>query len=138
MVQRICLSVCPSVTNFDPNYLRIGWTEWAKKILDIYGKMMVLKKKILSKMWPAGPGPGPKKQHFDQISQLFGEGSGWNFIKRLKFEIEKKEKKICRSRPRAERLIPTVGKQDIGNLSVCLSQFVPPQKMVKWIYLDLI
>ena len=132
------LSVCPSVTNFDPNYLRIGWTEWAKKIQDIYGKMKVLKKFYLSKMWLAGPGPGPKKQHFDQISQLFGEGSGWNFIKRLKFEIEKKEKKIRRSRPRAERLIPTVGKQDIGNLSVCLSQFVPPQKMVKWIYLDLI
>ena len=24
-------SVCPSMTNFDPNYLWTGWTEWAKK-----------------------------------------------------------------------------------------------------------
>ena len=27
---RFCLSVCLSVTNFDPNYLRTGKTEWAK------------------------------------------------------------------------------------------------------------
>ena len=28
----VCLSVSPSVTNFDPNYLRTSKTEWAKKI----------------------------------------------------------------------------------------------------------
>ena len=28
-----CLSVCPSVTNFDPNYLRTGRTEWGKKLI---------------------------------------------------------------------------------------------------------
>ena len=27
----VCLSVCLSVTKFDPNYLRTGKTEWAKK-----------------------------------------------------------------------------------------------------------
>ena len=30
--QRNCLSVCLSVVNFDPNYLRTGKTEWAKKL----------------------------------------------------------------------------------------------------------
>ena len=29
------LSVCLSVTNFVPNYLRIGKTEWAKKLAHI-------------------------------------------------------------------------------------------------------
>ena len=27
------LSVCLSVVNFDPNYLRTGKTEWAKKLI---------------------------------------------------------------------------------------------------------
>ena len=27
-----CLSVCLYAVNFEPNYLRTGWTEWAKKL----------------------------------------------------------------------------------------------------------
>ena len=37
------LSVCLSVTEFDPNYLRTGKIEWAEIFLDIYGKSYVSK-----------------------------------------------------------------------------------------------
>ena len=41
----------------------------------------------------------------------------WNFKKGLNFAKEKKiKKKFSLLGPRAERLIPTVGKQDIGNV----------------------
>ena len=35
--------VCPSVTNFDPNYLRSGCTEWAKKFRTFMAKTRVSK-----------------------------------------------------------------------------------------------
>ena len=31
----VCLSVCLSVINFDPNYLRTGRTEWAEIFLGL-------------------------------------------------------------------------------------------------------
>ena len=31
--QRICLSVRPSIANFDPNYLETGRTEWSEIFL---------------------------------------------------------------------------------------------------------
>ena len=52
--------VCLSVTKFDPNYIRTGKTEWAKKIKDIYDKKLCLEKFCLSEKWLGGPGPGPK------------------------------------------------------------------------------
>ena len=36
------LSVCPSVTNFDPNYLKTGETEWARKFQNFLSKSRIL------------------------------------------------------------------------------------------------
>ena len=38
---------CLSITNFDPNYLRTGKTEWTEFFKDIFDKMNVLKKLLL-------------------------------------------------------------------------------------------
>ena len=62
-------SVCLYVTNFDPNYLGTGKTEWAKKKSDIFDKMNVLKKFYLSEKWTVGPGPGPKSQNSNILTQ---------------------------------------------------------------------
>ena len=46
------LSVCLSITNFDPNYLRTGKTEWTEFFQDIVGKMNVFKKNCISSLYP--------------------------------------------------------------------------------------
>ena len=71
------LNVCLSVVNSNPNYLRTGKKEWAKKKFKTsMAKSHISKFLICPKSGWKGRGRGPKQQHFDQISQLFDKGSG--------------------------------------------------------------
>ena len=62
------LCVCPSVTNFEPNYLKTGETEWAEKFLRHLWQKRMSQNFLF--VWQ-GQGWGPKKQNFDQIFHLY-------------------------------------------------------------------
>ena len=69
-------SVCLSVTNFDPNYLGTGQTEWAEKnFRTSMATTHVSNFFYFSLKGPIGTGRGLNQQHFDPTSKPFGMGS---------------------------------------------------------------